>query len=68
MPDTLLDTAQVAFRLGISKRWVQRLIRDGRLPAKKHGRDYIITAADCDALPTRKVGWPAGKKRTAESG
>lgn len=63
MRDDLLTTAHAAERLGLSRRQVQTLIHQGRLPATKLGRDHLVTAADCDALPPRRVGWPAGRKR-----
>lgn len=65
--DTLLDTAQAAVRLGLSRRQVQHLIHQGTLPAVKHGRDYIITPEACDALPPRPVGWPLGRPRAKEN-
>lgn len=63
----LLTTAQAALRLGLSRRQVQTLIQKGVLPAERFGDVYQVTAADCDALPPRKVGWPAGRKRTAKA-
>lgn len=66
MSHTLLDTAQAAERLGLSRRQVQHLIQQGALPARKHGRDYIITPEACDALPPRRVGWPRGRPRGKE--
>jgi excisionase family DNA binding protein len=38
----ILTTKQVAEILGISRRGVHSLIRRGRLPAEKIGRDWVI--------------------------
>ena len=42
----ILTTKQVAEILGISRRGVHSLIRRGRLPAEKLGRDWIIRSND----------------------
>lgn len=60
-----LTTAQVAERLGLSRRQVQTLIKGGALPATKFGRDHQIRPEDVEALlPRPKPGWPKGRKRT----
>ena len=56
MPDDLLTTYEAAKRLKVSRRQVQYLIKQGVLPAQKLGRDYVVRAADVDALPPRKPG------------
>lgn len=63
--DELLDTAQVAARLGVSRRQVQTLIKAGRLPAVKLGRDRFVRAADLAAYVPRPPGYPRGRKRSA---
>ncbi len=58
-----LTTAEAAERLGVKPSWVRRLILAGRLPATKHGRDWLLRVEDVDALPREKAGWPLGKAR-----
>ncbi len=53
-----LTTAEVARRFGISVRRVQALIRAGRLPARKHGRDWLIASAAIETFPRRPPGRP----------
>ncbi len=57
-----LDTKQAGMILGVSPRWVRVLITDGRLKAKKFGRDYMICYHDLDAVRDLKPGRPATKK------
>jgi excisionase family DNA binding protein len=54
----LLTTAGVAVRLGISIRRVRELITEGRLPAQKLGRDYVINDRDLRLVGNRKPGRP----------
>jgi excisionase family DNA binding protein len=42
----LLTTQQAAERLGISQPRIYQLISEGRLPAQKVGRDYVINEED----------------------
>jgi excisionase family DNA binding protein len=58
-----LTTKEVADRLGVTLRRVQALINDGRLPAQKVGRDYLIRDQDIKLVEDRKPGRP----RKAES-
>ena len=44
-----LTTTEAATRLGCSRSWLRNLIHQGRLPAEKIGRDWLITSED---LPT----------------
>ncbi len=55
---TLLTTTQAADILGIKQARVRQLILAGRLPAKKHGRDWIIRERDLELVRVRKVGRP----------
>ncbi len=48
--DELLGTADAAKRLGVSARRVRQYIDDGRLPARRVGRGYVLRAADLDDL------------------
>lgn len=47
-----ITTAEAARRLGVSVQRVRQLCAAGRL-GRKHGRDWIISAADLDGLDTR---------------
>lgn len=53
-----LTTKQVAEKLGVTTRRVQALVTDGRLPAQKIGRDYLILEKDLKLVAERKVGRP----------
>ena len=55
---TLLTTNEVAARLGVTVKRVQAMIRDGRLPAEKMGRDYFIKEDDLKLVENRKPGRP----------
>lgn len=50
---TPLTTAQAARRLGVSRRHVALLIRQGKLAAAKVGRDWLIRPADLEAVRRR---------------
>jgi excisionase family DNA binding protein len=54
----LLTTNEVAARLGVTVKRVQAMIRDGRLPAAKMGRDYFIKEDDLKLVEERKPGRP----------
>ncbi|MGI8836151.1 MAG: helix-turn-helix domain-containing protein [Pyrinomonadaceae bacterium] len=59
----LIGTALAAQRLGVSADRVRALIKAGRLPAKKLGRDYFIDPKDLALVKNRKPGRPKkGKK------
>ena len=62
-PDDLITTIQAAELLGVSRCRVQQLVKAGRLPAQKIGRDLFIRFADLDAVRERKSGWVKGRKR-----
>jgi excisionase family DNA binding protein len=61
----LLTTKQAAERLGVSIGRIHQLINEGRLPAEKLGRDYVIREEDLKLVEDRKVGRPP--KAKAES-
>jgi excisionase family DNA binding protein len=61
---SLLTTNEVADRLGVTLPRVHALIRDGRLPAEKMGRDYFIKEADLALVANRKAGRPPKAKET----
>ena len=58
-----LTTKQAAEKLGVSMRWVQALIANGRLPARKIGRDYLIIEKDLKLVANMKPG-PKAKKQS----
>jgi excisionase family DNA binding protein len=66
----LLTTPEAAERLGITLARVQQLIWNGRLPAQKVGRDYVIQEEDLKLVSDRKPGRPpkADKKGKAGKG
>jgi excisionase family DNA binding protein len=63
MSEELLTTAEVAKRLGLTLRAVQKMIESERLEAKKIGRDYVVRA---DALDRIARVSAAGRPRKAE--
>jgi excisionase family DNA binding protein len=54
----LISTNEAADRLGLTARRIVALIADGRLPAQKVGRDYIIDERDLRLVSERKAGRP----------
>jgi excisionase family DNA binding protein len=56
-----LTTKEVAQELQISPRRVQALIKAGRLPAVRLGRDWFINPADLSLIIGRKPGRPRTK-------
>ncbi len=71
----LLSTAEVAERLGISKRRVLALIEAGKIKAQKVGRDYTIQESALESVkvygkpgrpPKAKPAQSNGKKRGAK--
>jgi len=55
---TLLTTTEAADILDVKQARVRQLILAGRLPAKKHGRDWVIRERDLELVSVRKVGRP----------
>lgn len=53
-----LTTADAAAKLGVSVRRVRAMIRDGRLPAKKIGRDWLVRQTDLAQVRDRRPGRP----------
>jgi excisionase family DNA binding protein len=53
-----LTTKEVAERLGVTVPRVHALIRTGRLPAEKRGRDVFIKESDLKLVQDRKAGRP----------
>ena len=66
MSTDLLNTAEVAERLGLTVRAIQKMIEAGRLPAHKVGRDYVIVAEALENIPKQAPGRPP-KTRTGKT-
>ncbi len=64
----LLTTNEVAERLGVTLPRVHALIKDGRLPAEKMGRDYFIKESDLVLVADRKAGRPPKPKPGQSNG
>jgi excisionase family DNA binding protein len=58
----ILNTTAAAEKLKISAIRVRQLIREGRLPAQKVGRDYIIQEKDLVLVAHRQTGRPVKGK------
>jgi len=54
-------TAEAAAWLQVSPQRVRQYIRDGRLAARKRGRDFFVIARDVALLPPRRTGRPPGQ-------
>jgi len=59
----LLTTDEAAARLSVTPRRVRAMIQSGRLPARRHGRAWIIFERDLAAVRDRKPGRPRQKLR-----
>lgn len=59
---SLIGTKEASEKLGISQQRVQALIKSGKLPAEKVGRDWLINEADLEKVSERKAGRPAKAK------
>jgi excisionase family DNA binding protein len=58
---TLLTTREAAKALGVTVARVHALIRSGRLPAEKIGRDYVIKPSGLQLVANRRPGRPKKK-------
>lgn len=56
MPD--LTISEVAARLGITATRVRLLVRQGRIPARRFGRAWVIAETDLDQYQPRPQGRP----------
>ena len=54
----LLSVIEAAERLGVSRIRVNQLIDEGRLPAQKVGRSFVIKESDLKFVAERKTGRP----------
>jgi excisionase family DNA binding protein len=55
----LLTTKEAAEKLGVGYVRVNQLIKEGRLPAEKMGRDYFIKESNLKLVEDRKPGRPS---------
>ncbi|MBA2621673.1 MAG: helix-turn-helix domain-containing protein [Acidobacteria bacterium] len=62
----VLTTREASERLNVSVRRVHQFIKQGRLPAAKLGRDYVIQEKDLSLVAERKNGRPVKKESTKE--
>lgn len=60
----LLSVMEAAKKLGVSRWRVNQFINDGRLPAQKIGRSYVIKESDIKFVQERKVGRPLRANKT----
>ncbi len=58
----LLSVIEVAEKLGVSRIRVNQLIDEGRLPAQKIGRSYVILESDLQLVEDRPTGRPPKDK------
>ena len=59
----LISAKEASKKLGIDDSRVRVLIRDGRLPAQKIGRTWVIDPKDLKLVKDRKPGRPPNQKR-----
>jgi excisionase family DNA binding protein len=64
----LISSAEAAERLGVHITRVQVLIREGRLPAQKIGRTYVVNEDDLKLVGDRKPGRPPKPKEEEGKG
>ena len=58
----LINTAEAGEKLGVSRKRIFQLIQEGRLPAQKVGRDYVINEPDLRLVRNRRPGRPRTMK------
>ena len=64
----MIDTAEAGRQLGVTRSRVLKLIKAGRLPAVKLGRDWVIQERDLDLVRVRRpgrAGWATYRRATA---
>jgi len=60
----MLTIAEAATRLGIDPSRVRLLVRQGRIPARRFGRAWVICEADLNAYQPRPQGKPGHRPQT----
>ncbi len=58
----LLSVIEAAEKLGVSRIRVNQFIEEGRLPAQKVGRSYVILESDLQLVENRQTGRPPKDK------
>jgi len=58
----MLSCKQAGKELGVHHSRIRQLIKVGRLPAQKVGRDWVILEPDLDLVRVRKPGRPKKQK------
>ncbi len=58
----LLSVIEAAEKLGVSRIRVNQFIDEGRLPAQKVGRSYVILESDLQFVENRQTGRPPKDK------
>lgn len=58
----LLSVIEAAEKLGVSRIRVNQFINEGRLPAQKIGRSYVILESDLQLVENRQTGRPPKAK------
>ncbi len=58
----LLSVIEAAEKLGVSRWRVNQFINEGRLPAQKVGRSYVIKESDLHLVEDRPTGRPPKDK------
>lgn len=61
----LLSVSEAAEKLNISRWRINQFINEGRLPAQKIGRAYVVKESDLELVKDRKTGRPSKKKSTS---
>lgn len=64
--EKLLTTQEASKLLGVNPSRVRQFILEGRLPAVKIGRDWIISKDDLAKVANRRTGRP--KQKTKKGG
>ena len=62
-----LTTQEAAEALGVSRGRVYHYIKEGRLPAQRLGRDWLISPEDVANFERQPSGYPKGKPRSEGS-
>ena len=58
----LLSVIEAAEKLGVSRWRVNQFINEGRLPAQKIGRSYVVKESDLQLVEDRPTGRPPKDK------
>lgn len=67
--ENVLTTEAAALILGVSRSRIRKLIKEGRLPAEKRGRDLLLQENDVQRFAEhgrKKIGRPAGNGSACE--